>query len=395
MAHDFADVYTEHLESLWRFVRSRIPDVHAAEDVTAEVFSRAWRSWGRFDPERGSVRGWLFGIAHHVVADWWRHAPSEVLMAERPEPGTHDHDPVRVPLRRETTARVSVAVAHLSERDRDALALRFGGQLPMADLARVLGISVSGAKMTVSRALERLRDVVAADDVSVEAHDLSPTLEALLADAKDRVVATAGDPTLLELVAHLSVIHTHEVPDQLPERIAACVGCEEYRHAARAGDTHRGRPRPQRWNAPAVVTPLWFVLGIACLTCTLPVIWPTLSALGLTTASFTGHYVGLFAAPLVFWIVRRQSARHRDRLPVRLAATGMVLLAVHLVMHVTGFDGPLYRVWSVADWAGSWLLFAGVVANWRALEHWLRRQRRQLAERVSTRPRSDAVASGA
>jgi RNA polymerase sigma-70 factor (ECF subfamily) len=69
---DFADVYQGQLASVWRYVRSRVPNHHEAEDVTSEVFARAWRSWGRFDPRRGGIAPWLLRIAQRTVQDWLR-----------------------------------------------------------------------------------------------------------------------------------------------------------------------------------------------------------------------------------------------------------------------------------------------------------------------------------
>jgi len=66
---DFADVYREQLLPVWRYVRSRVPDRHEAEDVTSEVFARAWRSWGSFDAGRGAVAPWLLRIAQRTVVD--------------------------------------------------------------------------------------------------------------------------------------------------------------------------------------------------------------------------------------------------------------------------------------------------------------------------------------
>ena len=54
-APDFADVYQEQLLGVWRYVRSRVSDYHEAQDITGEVFTRAWRSWPGFDPQRGAV----------------------------------------------------------------------------------------------------------------------------------------------------------------------------------------------------------------------------------------------------------------------------------------------------------------------------------------------------
>lgn len=399
MRPDFADVHDEHLAPVWRFVRSRVPDPHAAEDLTAEVFSRAWRGWGRFDPGRGSAAAWLFGIAHNVVADWWRHRPAEVAMESPAEPDpvrdplrTTTRDPADAPLRREATERVAAAVAGLSQRDRDALALRYGGGLAVADVAAVLDVSLSAAKMTISRALERLRACVASDDAGVAAHDLAPTLSALLADTRSRLAPADGDPALRELVAHLAVVHDHAVPEQLPGRIAACIGCREYEHLLR--DTDRGLSRRER---PALLASVWLLLGVTCLVCTLPVVWPLLAAVGLSVASGIGHDLGLLAAPVVLWVVHRQSRRHGDRLPVRLAWAGAGLLLLHAALHLSP-DTPLAddggtalvgAVWTVADWLGSGLLLAGVLTHWRALERWLREQRAALVASVAAgRPSS-------
>ncbi len=400
MQPDFVDVYDEHLAPLWRFVRSRVPDPYAAEDLTAEVFARAWKGWGRFDPGRGSAAAWLFGIAHNVVADWWRHRPAEVAM-EAPDEPDPDRDPLRTPaphpeqrpLRREATTRVAAAVASLSERDRDALALRYGGGLAVADVAAVLGVSLSAAKMTLSRALERLRAVVVTGDADLDPHDLAPTLSSLLDDTRGRIAT--GDPALRELVAHLAVVHDHDVPDELPGRIAACIGCREYEHLLR--DVDRGLSRRER---PAVLASLWFSLGVTCLVCTLPVIWPMLSALGLSFVTARSHDIGLLVAPVVFWIVYRQSKRHGDVLPVRLAGAGAGLLLLHVALHwtpdvVATFDGgsptPVSAIWTFADWAGSGLLLAGVLVHWRSLERWLREQRAAVVARVEPGRRAPAA----
>ncbi len=50
---DFAHVYRAQLAPVWRYVRSRVPNHHEAQDVTTGVFARAWRSWGRFDSKPG------------------------------------------------------------------------------------------------------------------------------------------------------------------------------------------------------------------------------------------------------------------------------------------------------------------------------------------------------
>src|SRR5947209_20106907 len=96
---DFADVYREQLLPVWRYVRSRVQDRHEAEDLTSEVFARAWRSWGSFDAGRGEVAPWLWKIAQRTVIDWnrrtGRHDARELLDLDLIEAVASD--PAQVP----------------------------------------------------------------------------------------------------------------------------------------------------------------------------------------------------------------------------------------------------------------------------------------------------------
>ncbi len=58
--------FDEHAADLFRYAARRVGG-DVAEDVLAETFSRGIESLASFDPSRGSVRGWLFGIATNVL----------------------------------------------------------------------------------------------------------------------------------------------------------------------------------------------------------------------------------------------------------------------------------------------------------------------------------------
>jgi RNA polymerase sigma-70 factor, ECF subfamily len=68
----FADVVAEHLDAVYRYLVYLTGDRAAAEDLAAETFERAFRSWRRFDPRRGAPRTWLCRIAHSTAVEWFR-----------------------------------------------------------------------------------------------------------------------------------------------------------------------------------------------------------------------------------------------------------------------------------------------------------------------------------
>lgn len=66
---DVRVAYREYGPSLLGFAVNELGDRGLAEDLVQEVFVRAWRSGERYDPERSSLRTWLFAIARNLVID--------------------------------------------------------------------------------------------------------------------------------------------------------------------------------------------------------------------------------------------------------------------------------------------------------------------------------------
>jgi RNA polymerase sigma-70 factor (ECF subfamily) len=160
---DLDEMYRRHAPSIWRYVRARVPNDDEAQDVTSDVFVRAVKSHSRFDPFQGSEGAWLAGIARHVVADWWRHRPASIPTAQAvdPDPVVDDATgPEELAIRGDTAAAVRRHLLVLSDRERDAVALRFAAGLRSAEVGVVMGISEAAAKMLVYRAVCKLRAVM-------------------------------------------------------------------------------------------------------------------------------------------------------------------------------------------------------------------------------------------
>src|SRR3954451_8486211 len=68
----FDEVVAEHLDGVYRYLVYLTGDRSAAEDLAAETFEKAFRSWRRFDPRRSAPRTWLCTIARSAAVDWFR-----------------------------------------------------------------------------------------------------------------------------------------------------------------------------------------------------------------------------------------------------------------------------------------------------------------------------------
>lgn len=153
-------LYRDHATAVWRYARVRVPTDADAEDVTSDVFTRAMRSAGLYDSDHGSPRAWLVGIARHTVADWWRQHGPESATGVLPDVASDGDDPAVATERAAAIDDVRRLLDVLSDREREAISLRFAAELSSADIGEALGVSPTAARMLVHRAVTKLRGVI-------------------------------------------------------------------------------------------------------------------------------------------------------------------------------------------------------------------------------------------
>ena len=158
-ALDFEALYRAARDDVYAYVATMLRDRAAAEDVTAAAFERAYRKQRTYKARRGSERAWLFGIARNAALDELRRRKRAAALTAEPEDldATPAEDAAETALRR---AAVRVALAQLGARDRELFALTFHAGLENAELAAVLGVSVSNAGTQLHRARTKLREAV-------------------------------------------------------------------------------------------------------------------------------------------------------------------------------------------------------------------------------------------
>ncbi len=153
---EFEELYRSSRNDLFAYVAGLLRDRGAAEDVTALAFERAYRRRSRFDPERGTMRAWLFGIARNAALDELRRRGRHAELTTDPEDesAVSPEDAADTALRRTT---VRAALAELSARERELVALKYFAGLQNAEIARVIGVSETNAGTRLHRVIEKLR----------------------------------------------------------------------------------------------------------------------------------------------------------------------------------------------------------------------------------------------
>lgn len=165
----FGHIYDRYFPDIYRYIVSRLGS-DEADDLTAETFIDAFRRRASFDPARGSVRPWLFGIATRLVAQHRRAEARRYRALARtpaePDPGGHDD---RVAARVSAQAHrepLMRALAGLSDDDRDVLLLIALGGLSYEEVAAALSIPPGTVASRLSRARRKVRGVLEAPQTS-------------------------------------------------------------------------------------------------------------------------------------------------------------------------------------------------------------------------------------
>jgi RNA polymerase sigma-70 factor (ECF subfamily) len=153
----FARVYDEHVWRVYGFFAYRVGHRDVAEDLTQATFERALRAWSRFDPRRASESTWLLAIARNLLIDHYRRDRSSLN-----EPIDEELAPVVSGPEEQFTMfpELVTALARLTERDREVIALRFGGDMTGPEIAHLLNLSLANVQQILSRSLRKLRGLL-------------------------------------------------------------------------------------------------------------------------------------------------------------------------------------------------------------------------------------------
>ena len=154
----FEDLYRDNRDDVYGYVAGLLRDRIAAEDVTALAFERAYRKWDRFNPSRGTARGWIFGIARNAALDELRKRKRQAPLTSDPPDTGPSVEASHEQLERE--AAVNAAMTSLPAADRELISLKFFADLDNTEIATATGISPSNVGTRLHRASTKLRSAV-------------------------------------------------------------------------------------------------------------------------------------------------------------------------------------------------------------------------------------------
>jgi RNA polymerase sigma factor (sigma-70 family) len=151
----FSAVAEAELDAVHRYLLFLTRNHTVAEDLTGATFEKAFRTWRRFDPRRGTARAWLCRIARSVALDHFRAEERRRRREERYTRGGAAIDHVEL-----GASPLESVLGQLSAAEREVVALRVLLELDGPTTARMLGISATACSTRLSRALKRLEEMM-------------------------------------------------------------------------------------------------------------------------------------------------------------------------------------------------------------------------------------------
>ncbi len=154
----FGKLYDAYLDTVYRYVYYKVGYQAEAEDLTSQVFVKAWEAMPRYEWREIPFSHWLMRLARNAVIDHYRTARvheglEEELVSQDPGPQGHY-------LRGERARNLEAAIRQLPEDQRAVIVMRFIEEMDYAEVAAITGKSPGALRVAQHRALAALRKII-------------------------------------------------------------------------------------------------------------------------------------------------------------------------------------------------------------------------------------------
>lgn len=154
----FGELYSIYLDRIYRYVFYQVHNKVTAEDLTEEIFIKAWRGIGKYRWKGQPFSAWLYRIAHNHVIDYFRtsrqHQP---LDREIPADGDQPQQELETKQIQQSLLR---AISSLPQQQKQVIILKFIEDLDNRAIERIMGKSQGAIRVMQMRALAALRQIL-------------------------------------------------------------------------------------------------------------------------------------------------------------------------------------------------------------------------------------------
>ncbi len=157
-ADAFGAIYDRYFENIFKFLYYRTSHKQTAEDLTEEVFLKAFKALGSLKGGSPKLRGWLFQIARNLLIDHYRKTTVTVNIEELESLESFETTAIDTLQLQSEEVRLLKALSSLPQDQQTVVKLRFLEEFEISEIAELLGKSEGNIRILQFRALTKLRE---------------------------------------------------------------------------------------------------------------------------------------------------------------------------------------------------------------------------------------------
>lgn len=152
-----AETHDTYYSAIFRYIAYKVGNQETAEDLTSEVFVRLLDAVRDRHAPQNTLRGWLYSVASHIVTDYYRkqsRSGKDIILMDTIESDVSG--PAELTVKKQTLEALHHALRELTDDQQDVIALRFGYEMPIKEVAEMIGKSEGAVKQLQARAVAAL-----------------------------------------------------------------------------------------------------------------------------------------------------------------------------------------------------------------------------------------------
>jgi RNA polymerase sigma-70 factor (ECF subfamily) len=154
---EFEQIFKEQFSCIYNYIFYHIRNTTDAEDLTADVFVRAYKYWNSYSSDKASRGAWLGGIARNTVKSYLKRNAVSPKIIELSEVLSADADIEKEYLLKEELTRVFTQMDTLPELQRDLLTMKYLLRFTNRDIAKLMDMSECNVGVTLYRAIRKIQ----------------------------------------------------------------------------------------------------------------------------------------------------------------------------------------------------------------------------------------------
>ena len=173
---DFGELYSIYLDRIHRYVFYQVKDRMTAEDLTEEIFLKAWEAIGRYKQKKLAFSAWLYQIAHNYIIDYFRTRRQHLELQEATLAATDN--PEQETEQKLMQQELAEVISYLPPQQRQVIILKFIEGLDNREIARIMKKREGAVRVMQMRALTALRQKLSSERNKCELNYLKPLMNA-------------------------------------------------------------------------------------------------------------------------------------------------------------------------------------------------------------------------